>query len=60
MAADALATLPCTTPLQVRQAVVMMTDSRFFSLSKRHVTISTVGVVPRILSLPDDLPVGVG
>jgi adenine C2-methylase RlmN of 23S rRNA A2503 and tRNA A37 len=35
----------------------MMTDSRFFGLSKRHVTVSTVGVVPRILSLAEDLPV---
>ncbi|CAM6052135.1 unnamed protein product [Sphagnum compactum] len=29
---------------------------RCFSLSPTHITISTVGVVPRILSLPNDLP----
>jgi adenine C2-methylase RlmN of 23S rRNA A2503 and tRNA A37 len=38
----------------------MMADERCFGLSRRQVSISTVGVVPRILSLPDDLPVGVG
>ena len=41
----------------VRAAVRLMTDSRVFGLSKRHVTISTVGVVPRIKQLATDLPV---
>jgi adenine C2-methylase RlmN of 23S rRNA A2503 and tRNA A37 len=46
----------CSTP-QVKLAVSMMTDTRYFGLSKRQVSISTVGVVPRILSLAQDLPV---
>jgi len=40
----------------VRSAVEVMTDSRLFSLQRRHVTVSTVGVIPRILSLASDLP----
>ena len=40
----------------VRDAAAAMTDSRRFGLRRAAVTISTVGVVPRILSLPDDLP----
>lgn len=40
----------------VKSAVQMMIDSRYFSLSARHVTLSTVGVVNRILDLADDLP----
>ncbi|EFJ40175.1 hypothetical protein VOLCADRAFT_108314 [Volvox carteri f. nagariensis] len=40
----------------VRSAVAMMTDSRFFGLRRRHVTVSTVGVVPRIKQLAQDLP----
>ncbi|GAX73967.1 hypothetical protein CEUSTIGMA_g1417.t1 [Chlamydomonas eustigma] len=43
----------------VRYAVRMMTDPRFFGLGKQQVTISTVGVIPRIRSLTNDLP-GVG
>jgi adenine C2-methylase RlmN of 23S rRNA A2503 and tRNA A37 len=41
----------------VRYAVQMMTDSRFFGLGKQQVTISTVGIIPRIRSLSEDLPV---
>ncbi len=41
----------------MKQAVLMMTDTRYFGLSKRQVSISTVGVVPRILALAQDLPV---
>lgn len=40
----------------VRSAVQMMTDPRFFGLGRQQVTISTVGIIPRILQLPDDLP----
>lgn len=40
----------------VKAAVGLMTDSRCFALSRRHVTISTVGVVPRIKQLAADMP----
>ncbi len=40
----------------VRPAVAMMTDGRFFGLRRSAVTVSTVGVIPRILQLADDLP----
>jgi hypothetical protein len=33
-----------------------MTNSRLFSLSSRHVTLSTVGVIPRIRALAVDFP----
>jgi hypothetical protein len=42
----------------VRSAVAMMTDPRLFGLSRRHVTVSTVGVVPRIRDMARDMPVG--
>lgn len=41
----------------VRAACLMMTDGRLFGLSRRHVTVSTVGVIPRIRQLSTDLPV---
>lgn len=41
----------------VRAAVAMMTDPRLFGLARRHVTVSTVGVVPRIRDMARDLPV---
>lgn len=41
----------------VRGAVAMMTDSKYFGLRRRHVTVSTVGVIPRIKQLAEDLPV---
>jgi adenine C2-methylase RlmN of 23S rRNA A2503 and tRNA A37 len=41
----------------VRSAVSMMTDPRYFALGRRHVTVSTVGVVPRILQMAADMPV---
>jgi adenine C2-methylase RlmN of 23S rRNA A2503 and tRNA A37 len=44
----------------VRSAVQMMTDPRYFGLGRRHVTVSTVGVVPRILQMATDMPVSVG
>jgi hypothetical protein len=34
----------------------MMTDSRVFSMRRSAVTVSTVGVIPRILQMADDLP----
>jgi adenine C2-methylase RlmN of 23S rRNA A2503 and tRNA A37 len=40
-------------------AVRMMTEPRVFGLSRRQVTISTVGVIPRIKQLATDLPVGI-
>ncbi|KAG2482924.1 hypothetical protein HYH03_018202 [Edaphochlamys debaryana] len=40
----------------VRAAVAMMTDSKGFGLKRRHVTVSTVGVIPRIKQLAEDLP----
>ena len=36
----------------VRSAVAMMTDSRLFALRRSAVTVSTVGVIPRILQAP--------
>lgn len=41
----------------VKLAVSMMTDPRVFGLSRRHVTVSTVGVIPRIKQMAQDLPV---
>jgi hypothetical protein len=38
-------------------AVQMMTDPRLFGLSRRHVTVSTVGVAPKIREMAKDLPV---
>ena len=43
---------------QVRDAIKLMTEPTLFALSKRHVTLSTVGVVPRLLQIGHDLPVG--
>jgi len=40
----------------VTEAVRAMVDPKLFGLSPRHVTVSTVGVVPRIRSMHDDLP----
>lgn len=37
-------------------AVQQMTDPRLFALSRRHVTVSTVGVVPRLAQMAADLP----
>eukprot|EP00955_Chlamydomonas_euryale_P104014 365535-Chlamydomonas_euryale.AAC.50 len=36
-----------------------MTDSRYFGLRRERVTVSTVGIIPRIKQMPDDMP-GVG
>lgn len=40
----------------VRAAVAMMTHNSWFRLRRSCVTVSTVGVIPRILQLADDLP----
>jgi adenine C2-methylase RlmN of 23S rRNA A2503 and tRNA A37 len=40
----------------VRSAVSLMTDPQVFQLRRRSVTVSTVGVIPRIASLAADLP----
>ena len=40
----------------VKAAVAMLTDSRVFALRRNKVTVSTVGVVPRVLQLSEDLP----
>ncbi|KAL4420786.1 hypothetical protein ABPG75_010442 [Micractinium tetrahymenae] len=40
----------------VKAAVSMMTDPRAFGLRRKKVTVSTVGVVPRLLQLADDMP----
>lgn len=41
----------------VRDAVSMMTHSQVFGLSRKHVTVSTVGVVPRLRDMANDMPV---
>ncbi|GBF88258.1 dual-specificity RNA methyltransferase [Raphidocelis subcapitata] len=40
----------------VRCAVGLMTDPRLFALARRHVTVSTVGVVPRLRDMARDMP----
>ena len=41
----------------VVSAVQLMTDPRVFGLSRRHVTVSTVGVIPKIKQMATDLKV---
>lgn len=41
----------------VKAAVSMMADSRLFGISKRHITVSTVGVIPRIKQMATDMQV---
>ncbi|GFH26948.1 predicted protein, partial [Haematococcus lacustris] len=40
----------------VRDAVLALTDPELWGLARRHVTISTVGVLPRIRQLHQDMP----
>ena len=40
----------------VVSAITMMTDGAVFALKRQHVTLSTVGVIPRIKQMADDLP----
>lgn len=42
----------------VKSAVHMLTDSKLFGLSRRHITISTVGVIGRMRQMATDLKVG--
>jgi hypothetical protein len=42
----------------VKAAVGMMGDPRLFGIGARHITVSTVGVIPRIKQMAADLPVG--
>jgi adenine C2-methylase RlmN of 23S rRNA A2503 and tRNA A37 len=42
----------------VKAAVGMMGHSRLFGIGARHITVSTVGVIPRIKQMAADLPVG--
>lgn len=41
---------------QVRAAVSMMIDPQVFALRRSAVTVSTVGVIPRMLQMIEDLP----
>ena len=41
---------------QVSAAVHMMIDPQIFALRRSAVTVSTVGVIPRMLQMMDDLP----
>jgi adenine C2-methylase RlmN of 23S rRNA A2503 and tRNA A37 len=43
----------------VKAAVGMMGEPRLFGIGARHITVSTVGVIPRIKQMAADLPVGV-
>lgn len=43
----------------VKAAVTMMADSRLFGISKRHITVSTVGVIPRIKQMAIDMKVSI-
>lgn len=40
----------------VVNAISLMTDGAAFALKRQHVTLSTVGVIPRIKQMADDLP----
>lgn len=40
----------------VKAALKMITDSRFFALQNSHITLSTVGVIPRIMTFAEDFP----
>lgn len=47
---------PLNNYTQVSSAVQMMVDPQIFALRRSAVTVSTVGVIPRILQMIDDLP----
>lgn len=47
---------PLNNYVAVKTAVNLMTHSQAFALRRRYVTVSTVGVIPRILQLAEDLP----
>lgn len=47
---------PLNNYVAVKTAVKLMTHSQAFALRRRYVTVSTVGVIPRINQLAEDLP----
>ena len=47
---------PLNNYVAVKNAVELMTHGQAFALRRKCVTVSTVGVIPRILQLADDLP----
>jgi len=47
---------PLNNYTQVVAAVHMMIDPQIFALRRSAVTVSTVGVIPRMLQMMDDLP----
>eukprot|EP00879_Flechtneria_rotunda_P005739 GHRR01006040.1.p1 GENE.GHRR01006040.1~~GHRR01006040.1.p1 ORF type:complete len:397 (+),score=116.87 GHRR01006040.1:290-1480(+) len=40
----------------VKAAVGLMADPRVFGISRKHITLSTVGIIPRIKQMATDLP----
>lgn len=42
----------------VKAAVSLMADPRVFGISRRHITVSTVGIIPRIRQMAADMQVG--
>ncbi len=44
----------------VKHAVAAMTDPGLWGLARRHVTVSTVGIIPMIRKMCTDMPVGGG
>jgi hypothetical protein len=51
------ATSPCCKlPSAVLCCAVMLMCTGVFGISKRHITVSTVGVIPRIRSMATDMP----
>jgi len=40
----------------IKAAIKMLTDPRFFALQNSHITLSTVGVIPRIMTFANDFP----
>lgn len=51
---------PLSNYAAVKAAIELMTDPSLFGLARRRVTLSTVGVAPRIRDVARDLPVGEG
>lgn len=41
----------------VKAAVAAMTDPQLWALARRHVTVSTVGIIPMIRKMCVDMPV---
>lgn len=51
---------PLSNYAAVKAAIELMTDPSLFGLARRRVTLSTVGVAPRIRDVARDLPVSDG